>query len=203
MAIEQTANTTPRFSSSDLSQTRAATRGTYFVQQQPAKSAKLAKPAQNIAKILSMKQQKQRSVFDEAPEERRTIAADKQAILAILKRAGIALGVLVALVGVGYVVYRVATAEHTTGTVTTANNDAPFIRRLDAISAQIDSGDYASAEGALKMLTLKDVSSCTKAYYYTVYARLYIRTGRGNTMPVYDTMDTLSENITNCTKEKQ
>lgn len=202
MAIEQTANTTPRFSSSDLSQTRAATRGTYFVQQQPAKSAKLAKPAQNIAKILSMKQQ-QRSVFDEAPEERRTIAADKQAILAILKRAGIALGVLVAVVGVGYAIYRVATAERTTDTATTANNDAPFIRRLDAISAQIDSGDYASAENALKMLTLKDVSSCTKAYYYTVYARLYIRTGRGNTMPVYDTMDTLSENITNCTKEKQ
>lgn len=205
MAIEEeTAKSAPAFSSNQLNQSRAATRGTYFVQTQPERQKPLARlksaaPKANPAKILSMKLKKQDSVFDDpAPES--NIHVDLSGFKTVLSRlAMILLAVLVAG-GIGYAVYYFVIREKP-ATIPKFSFDNAINRRLTSAEKSLSNGDYTSAEAALSAIDVSSSDSCTKARYYSAFNWLYVYTYRGNSAPAAETARFAAESLETCLKE--
>lgn len=201
MAIEdKTAKSAPAFNSSNLNQSRAASRGTYFVQTKPTRVSPLKKaaPKTNPAKILSMKLQKQKSVFeDPAPES--NIHLDLSGLKTALSRLAMILLALLVAGGIGYAIYYFATREKVENSTFTF--ESSLNRRLTAAVARVQGGDYNGAETILNQIDVKNEATCTKARYYAAYNYLYAESGRGGSVPARDVAKYLSEIMDECIKE--
>ncbi|MBQ6320780.1 hypothetical protein IJI17_00965 [Candidatus Saccharibacteria bacterium] len=204
MAIEdKTAKSAPAFNSSNLNQSRAASRGTYFVQTKPTRVSPLKKaaPKTNPAKILSMKLQKQKSVFeDPAPES--NIHLDLSGLKTALSRLAMILLALLVAGGIGYGVYYFIIREKPDAEVATENN-ARDTRVLESAIARIDAEDFTGAETLISRYDGAEasLSTCNLARFYVIRLAIYERTYRGNSVPAAEAAKNAVASLERCLKE--
>ena len=205
MAIEdKTAKSAPAFNSSNLNQSRAASRGTYFVQTKPTRVSPLKKtaPKVNPAKILSMKLQKQKSVFeDPAPES--NIHLDLSGLKTALSRLAMILLALLVAGGIGYGVYYFFIQKNASLTEQNTADNAKEARIIKAATAKILAGDYSGGEVDLSRYsaTTHNLDSCNYARLLSAYLILYVNTGRGDSVPAMEAAKENNYYLEKCIEE--